>query len=135
MHIKIFLKVIVYLTTGIGLALLVCPSTVGTIFLNSYAPGSDIFIRFLGSALIGYSYLNWYTSKYEEPKLMHATLVGNFATLFIASIVSIIGVLDQSLNQRGLLIVLLHISVGSGFGYYLYHSNKLRSSGIISSDT
>lgn len=110
------------MTMVIGLVLLVLPGPIGETILTTYASGSNIFIQFLGSSLIGYSFLNWYTSKHRDPTLMHATLIGNFSTLMIALALSIIGVLGHSLKTAGLLIILLHLSVGAGFGYYLHAS-------------
>lgn len=84
----------------------------------------SIFVRFLGSSLIGYSFLNLYASMYNRLELVKANLVGNFATLFIAFVLSIVGLVAGSLNKYGTLIMVLHAIFGAGFGYYLYKLNK-----------
>lgn len=124
MPVKTFLRITTVLTAIIGAVLIILPVFISKFFLSDYVPGSEIFIRFLGSALVGYSYLNWYTAKYKQLELMHATLIGNFSTLMIALLISVIGVLDHSLKLTGWLIVLLHFTIGFGFGYYLYRSSN-----------
>ncbi len=57
---------------------------------------------------------------YDQLILVKANLVGNFATLAIAFLISVIGVISGALNINGLLIILLHLIFGIGFGYYLY---------------
>ena len=124
MPVKTFLRITTVLTAIIGAVLIILPVSISKFFLSDYVPGSEIFIRFLGSALVGYSYLNWYTAKYKQLELMHATLIGNFSTLMIALLISVIGMLDHSLKATGWLIVLLHFTIGFGFGYYLYRSSN-----------
>lgn len=119
MPVKKFLLVTACVTAGIGFTLLVFPSFVANFFLPSPSHGTDIFIRFLGSTLIGYTYLNWATAKYDNLAAMRATLIGNFSTLFIALIVSVIGVLGHSLKTSGIFIILLHLTFASGFAWYL----------------
>jgi hypothetical protein len=76
----------------------------------------------LGSALVGYSYLNWFTS--ANGVTVRPTLIGNFSTLSIALVISIIGVLDGSLKTSGWLIVLLHLVFACGFGWFLWLAHK-----------
>ncbi|MBA3757514.1 hypothetical protein H0X09_01460 [Candidatus Saccharibacteria bacterium] len=106
-------------TALIGAALLFLPLTVANIFLTHSMHEGAIFVRFLGSSLVGYSYLNWYTAHYDHFMVMRATIIGNFSTLCIALLVSIFGVIGGVLNVRGLLIVALHLVLVSGFGYHL----------------
>lgn len=125
MSLKIYLRTTVCATSIIGLTLLLFPHFVANFFLPMPAHGADIFIRFLGSTLIGYTYLNYYTSTDDHLKTARPTLVGNLSTLFIAFIVSLIGVLDHNLKSTGWLIVLLHLTFAAGFGWYLYKFEKI----------
>jgi len=117
-------------TALIGGALLFLPLTVANIFLTNSMQEGAIFVRFLGSSLVGYSYLNWYTARYDQFIVMRATIIGNFSTLCIALLVSILGVVGGVLNVRGLLIVALHLVFASGFGYYLLSLKKQKSSSV-----
>ncbi len=61
---------------------------------------------------------------YNQLALVKANLVGNFATLVIASVLSITGLVFGSLNKYGILIMLMHLSFGATFGYYLIKLRK-----------
>jgi hypothetical protein len=125
MPIRIFLKITSLVTFIIGAAFLFLPVTIVNLFLIDPIGSGDIFIRFLGSSLIGYSCLNYYTSRYKNLDILIANMTGNFVTLFIASVLSVIGLLDGSLNKNGVLILILHLVFGSGFGYYIYRLKSL----------
>lgn len=119
MPVKTFLLATATVTAGIGLTLLLFPGFIANFFLPVPIHEADIFIRFLGSALIGYTYLNWATTTYDNLHAMRATLIGNFSTLFIAFVVSVWGVLDHTLKTTGVFIILLHLVFAAGFGWYL----------------
>jgi hypothetical protein len=127
MHIKVFLRLTAVVTFVIGLTLAVDPGFVENFFVSVPSHGGDIFIRFLGSSLIGYTYLNWYTSGLDHILDMRATLIGNLSTLTVAFFMSLFAVMSGTLNSKGWLIVLLHLTFGVGFGFYTYeirHSLK-----------
>ncbi len=120
MTVRTFLRLTASVTAVIGPTLLLFPGFINELFVASPAHGTDIFIRFLGSALIGYTYLNWYSAHYSKTSSVHPTLVGNFSTLSIALILSIVAVLDGSLKTTGWAIVLLHLVFAAGFGWFLW---------------
>jgi hypothetical protein len=124
MNIRIFLRLTAFTTAVIGLTLIALPHFIGDLFFEVTDHNSDIFIQFLGSSLIGYTYLNWQTSHGKKPAMEYPALIGNFSTLLIAFIISLAGVLNHSLKAAGWLIVLLHFTFGSGFGLYLYRYKK-----------
>lgn len=124
MRVQTFLKITAFTTALIGASFIIAPFQLTNVFVDNLGREALMFIRFLGSSLVGYSYLNWQTAKLNKLQAMRATLVGNFATLCIALLLSIIGVLTKDLNLYGLLIVALHLAFASGFGYFLLKSNK-----------
>jgi hypothetical protein len=81
--------------------------------------GGDIFISFLGSTLFGYACLNLFTAMHDDYRAMRSTVAANLATLTIAFFISLIAVIDGTLNSKGLLIVLLHFVFAAGFASYL----------------
>jgi hypothetical protein len=119
MGLRNFLRLTAVTTGIIGATLIILPSFIANFFLPQTDHSTDIFIQFVGSSLIGYTYLNWQTAKANSPGQLHATLIGNFSTLLIAFAISLIGVLNGTLRQTGWLIVLLHFTFGTGFGWYL----------------
>lgn len=128
MGVKPFLLSAACTTFLIGLMLVFFPSFIENFFVSEPSHGGDIFIRFLGSALIGYTYLNWYTARLDHIIIMRATLIGNLSILSVAFFISLFAVISGTLNQKGLLIVLLHLVFGLGFVYYTFkirhHLNK-----------
>jgi Na+-driven multidrug efflux pump len=120
MPVKVFLRLTSLVIMLIGLTLLAAPSFIEKFFLARPDYGSDIFIRFLGSSLIGYGYLNWFTSALGSIVRMKATLIGNLSTLIIAFFISLFGLISGTLNKNGIFIVLLHLTFGAGFCYYIF---------------
>jgi hypothetical protein len=120
MSAKLFLRLAACTTLAIGLMLILMPGFVEDFFVAAPDHGGDIFIRFLGSALLGYSYLNWYTAQLKRLEDMRATFVGNLSTLTVAFVISLVAVLDGTLNARGWLIVLLHFGFGAGFAVFTF---------------
>lgn len=124
MDVKLFLRITALVTLAIGITLIVFPMTVETLFVTNSSPSSDVFIQFLGSSLIGYAYLNWYTAKLSHLEIMVATLIGNLSTLVIATLLSLIALQSGALNQNGFLILLLHVTFALGFGYFALIAKK-----------
>jgi hypothetical protein len=124
MPVRLFLRITALTTAVIGLSFILLPVTMVNFFLADPISSGAIFVRFLGSSLVGYSFLNAYASMYNHLYLVKANLIGNFATLTIAFALSIIGVVSGSLNKSGLLIVALHLVFGAGFGWYLYRLKR-----------
>lgn len=120
MSAKLFLRLTAGTTLLISLVLVTMPGFVENYFVSSPSHGGDIFIRFLGSALIGYTYLNWHTSKLDSVEAMQATFLGNLSTLTIAFFISLSAVITGTLNPKGLFIVLLHFTFAVGFGFYTF---------------
>ena len=122
---KTFLRFTSLTTFIIGSGFLLAPLFVTNIFLRVPMEQGSIFARFLGSALMGYSYLNWATARYNRSDSREATLIGNLATLSIALVLSILAMVNSTFNSKGILIVLLHLIFAGGFAYYL--NKKLTS--------
>lgn len=120
MKIKTFLRLTSTVIIVIGFTLVIFPGFIENFFVSNSSHGGDIFIRFLGSSLVGYSYLNWFTSGLDNIKTMRATIIGNFSTLLLAFLISVLALANGTLNREGILIVLLHLVFSLGFGYYLF---------------
>lgn len=125
MTIKLFLRVAAVTTFIIGVTLILIPG-VADYFLTQPINSGSIFVRFLGSALVGYSYLNWATAYYDNIDA-HATIIGNLSTLMVALLLSILGVMNGSLTSAGWLIVLLHGVFAGSFGYFYFQTIPAKS--------
>jgi Na+-driven multidrug efflux pump len=118
-ELRLFLRITAVTTAIIGATLILFPSFIANLFLPNTDHMADIFIQFVGSSLIGYTYLNWFTARHDKFEQVHAALIGNFSTLLIAFIISLIGVISGGLKEMGWLIVALHFTFGTGFGFFL----------------
>lgn len=79
------------------------------------------FIRFLGTALLGFSVVNWYAIRLaHNPEALLIALVANFTSLFLATTIDFILFTTGMLTSRSILILLLHLSFAAGFGYWIH---------------
>ncbi len=101
-----YLRITALVTAFIGLGLLLWPDRTIQWFI---AGGENsFFVRFIGSALLGYSTLNWLASKSRDFKTYRIAVDANLVTLNIATILSIIGVASGAIGQLGWLLILEH---------------------------
>jgi hypothetical protein len=94
-------------TLVIGLITLFAPEEIIRIF-DGYDPGNYHFVRFIGTALIGFAVTNWLYSFFKEMKVVLPAIYGNVASLALAIIVDVIGLLAGVLASAAWLILMLH---------------------------
>jgi hypothetical protein len=94
-------------TLVIGLITLLAPEEIIRIF-DGYDPGNYHFVRFIGTALIGFAVTNWLYSYFNEMKVVLPAIYGNVASLTLAIIVDVVGLLAGVLASAAWLILLLH---------------------------
>lgn len=109
-------------TAGIGLVLLFWPEQI----LQWFIPGAtgDFFVRFIGSALMGYAALNFLTAQTKDRVAQKIALWANLVTLVIATGLSLYGVASNMITQRGWLIITEHVVFVAGFALCLYIEYK-----------
>lgn len=102
-----YLRVTALVTAFIGVSLLLRPD----IILQWFIPGAtgDFFVRFIGSALLGYSTLNWLASNSNDIKTYLIALDANLVTLSIATVLSVVGVASGTVEQYGWLLIGEHV--------------------------
>lgn len=94
-------------TLVIGLITLFAPEEIVRIF-DGYDPGNYHFVRFIGTALIGFAVTNWLYSFFQETKVVLPAIYGNVASLALAIIVDVVGLIAGVLASAAWLILLLH---------------------------
>lgn len=102
-----YLRLTAVVTAVIGVGLLLRPDIILTWFIPD-AHG-DFFIRFIGSALLGYSTLNWLASRSDDLTTYRIALDANLMTLSIATALSSIGVITGVVEQFGWLLIGEHV--------------------------
>jgi hypothetical protein len=120
MSVRFFLKLTSYITSVLGVTLILFPSFIENTFITQPSHGGDIFIRFLGSTLFGYACLNWFAAKNNDEPARKITMMGNLSTLTVAFFISLAAVISGTLNAKGWLIVLLHLTFGTGFAVFIF---------------
>jgi len=103
----VYLRLTAGVTALIGIGLLLAPDIILHWFVPS-APG-DFFVRFIGSALLGYSTLNLLASNSNDMKTYRIALDANLATLSVATALSIIGVASGQVERLGWLLIGEHV--------------------------
>lgn len=111
----VYLRVIALVTFGLGFGLLVRPSQLLHIFFSTYYPGTDFFVRMLGSTLVGYAGLNAVAARKGTRESMETAVWGNLITLTIATFVSIR--YAHLFSHYAWLMIGQHVVFVSGFAY------------------
>lgn len=120
MQLRHFFHVAGIVTLGLGISLILFPEMILQYFANGQVPNDIHFVRYLGTALVGFGILNWYGARFAaKPEMALIALVANFASLLLATIIDVLMYLDGSLSGRNILILLLHLAFVIGFGYYI----------------
>lgn len=113
--VAVYLRVIAIITLGLGFGLLVRPSQLLHIFFSTYYPGTDFFVRMLGSTLVGYAGLNAVAARKGTRESMETAVWGNLITLTIATFVSIR--YTHLFSHYAWLMIGQHVVFVSGFAY------------------
>lgn len=109
-------------TAGIGVILLFWPESI----LQWFIPGATghFFIRFIGSALMGYAALNVMAALARDAETQRIALWSNLVTLSIATVLSIYGVASNQIQSMASLIIVEHILFTVGFATCLFLEYK-----------
>jgi hypothetical protein len=107
---------VVYAIFGIGL--LVAPIPFLAIYGLELNPGGELISRILGSALTAYAVI-YATLRDFDSGAARAVLLGSVIYNVVDVIVATGGVLAGTANALGWAVVVLHVFLTAGFGYFL----------------
>jgi hypothetical protein len=124
MHVTSFLRLAAIVTSVLGVGLMLSPAPILAFFAGGQVPNDVHFVRFLGTALIGFGALNWTASKFKDASALRPALYGNAISLILGVAVDAVGLLTGTLSHRGWWILLLHVIFGVGFMYYVIALRK-----------
>lgn len=126
MSLSQFFRIAGLVTLILGVGLILFPEMILQYFANGQVPNDFHFVRYLGTALIGFGVLNWYGARFvSKPEIALIALVANFTSLVLATSIDLVMYLDGTLAGRNVLILLLHVSFSIGFGYYINQTRHL----------
>src|SRR5690349_12340001 len=114
--VSVVLRTAAVATLLIGLITLIAPEEIIRIF-DGYDPGNYHFIRFIGTALIGFSVTNWLYSSFEDMRVVLPAIYGNITSLVLAVAVDAIGLTAGVLTMASWWILLLHTVFLAAFTY------------------
>jgi Na+-driven multidrug efflux pump len=124
--VSLVLRLAAVATFGIGLITLLAPSEIIHIF-DGYDPGNYHFIRFIGTALIGFAVTNWLYSSFHSKEVVLPAIYGNLTSLILAVLVDAIGLVAGVLAPAAWLILLLHAFFAGAFIYCVLLIRKANS--------
>lgn len=122
--VKLILQLSALATLGIGLGTLILPGVIIGWFAGDKTE-SHHFVRFIGTALIGFSVSNWIYSKFVDLKAVLPGIYGNMTSLCLAIAVDLIGLLLHQLNRSGWLILGVHVGFAAAFLYCILQIRRL----------
>ncbi|MBW3568992.1 hypothetical protein KY385_02585 [Candidatus Parcubacteria bacterium] len=89
--------------------------------------GNQHFAIYLGTALVGFSVMNWIYSNFNDLSVLKPAIYGNLVSLSAALVIDIVSLARGSVNSSIWLILLLHLVFLAAFAYCLkiIHRHKL----------
>ena len=119
-----YLQLIAGITAVIGLVLLLWPEWI----LKWFIPGATgvFFVRFIGSALLGYATLNVLSSKVNNYDIRRIAIDANLVTLTVALILSVVGVVSGAITHDQLLLIGEHVVFVTGFVVARFANQKTK---------
>lgn len=114
--VSLVLRIAAIVTAVIGLTTLIAPAAIISVF-DGYNADNFHFVRFIGTALIGFAVMNWLYSTFEDMRVVLPVLYGNMTSLVLAIIVDLVGLLAGTLTQMTWFILGLHLMFVAAFGY------------------
>ena len=114
--VKFVLQLAAGATFVIGLSTLFAPQLIVRWFDGFGGPNLHL-VRFLGTALIGFSVTNWLYSQFDDLTIVVPAIYGNLTSLGLALIVDSLGLAFHKLNRAAWLILIVHIIFIAAFSY------------------
>jgi hypothetical protein len=114
--VSIILRLAACATLVIGFLTLLAPEEIVRIF-DGYDPSNYHFVRFIGTALIGFAVTNWLYSSFTDIKVVLPAIYGNIASLALAILVDVVGLIAGVLATPAWIILLLHSVFLAAFLY------------------
>ena len=122
--IKITLQLAALTTFFLGLFIIIKPDLL-IMWFDGYSAGDYHIVRFIGTALIGFSVMNWIYSQSKDLKAVLPAIYGNLTSISLAVIVDLIGLATGSLSMAAWLILAVHAVFAGAFIYCVWLIKKL----------
>lgn len=118
MKLKTFLLISAVLGMVLGLGFFFAPAKVMSTFGVSASEAHQHTARNFGSAVIGLAVISWFAKSVKDSIARRAIVLGLFIYFIFGSISIISFQLQGNVNSFGWIIIVLHVILALGFGYY-----------------
>jgi hypothetical protein len=115
-RVSFILRLAAVATFAIGLVTLFFPAELIKIF-DGYDSSNFHFVRFIGTALIGFSVTNWLYSSFRTKEAVLPAIYGNLTSLLLAVLIDTIGLIAGVLASAAWLILIVHTLFAAAFIY------------------
>lgn len=118
MKLSTFLVLAAIAYAGFGIGLLVAPGPFMAVFGVTLDGGGMLMARVLGSALIGFTLIFWWSRNAPNSDTLQAILRASFIYNVVDFPVVLIATLTGVMGVFGWSAVILHLLLAVGFGYF-----------------
>jgi hypothetical protein len=107
-----------------GIVTLLIPAWLGSLYGFTATPELIFVARLLGVYLLASGILSWLIRNAATSKIQSAVLYAFLAMDVLGFVVTLIYVLNGTLNAQGWLLVAIYLLLGAGFAYFLFATPK-----------
>jgi hypothetical protein len=128
MTIGVFLSIIATLGVVHGVAFIVAPDQVASIYGLQPSLAVTLMSRLFGGALIAWGAILWSTKNFRDEAAIRAVLISTAIAEVISLLFVIQGTLTGTMNAVGWVAVLIYLFGAAGCGYFLMGQKRLVAS-------
>jgi hypothetical protein len=112
----LFINAIVAL--AYGLSLVVVPTLVLDLYGITSGSSEQLLARFYGVALLAFGLITWLAKDTTDPVTQRAFITTHLISEPLGTIVSILGILNGTVNRLGWSAVAIYVLLGLGYAYF-----------------
>ena len=120
MKLKILLIINAVIAALYGIVLLLFPAWLGSLYGFTATPALIFVARLLGVYLLASGILSWMVRDAPVSRTLAAVLYAFLSMELLGFVISLLSVLNGTLNAQGWLLVALYLLLGAGFAYFLF---------------
>jgi hypothetical protein len=109
---------ILYLVLGVGHV--VAPSAFQSGLGVTLTPSADLLARVIGSAAVGFAFVNWGCRDAVPSPFFRTVVLGNLLEKIIQVVLILYALNAAIFNSMGWAMLALQAAIGAGFAYFLF---------------
>jgi hypothetical protein len=109
---------ILYLILGVGHV--VAPAAFMSGLGVTLTPSADLLARVIGSAAVGFAFVNWGCRNAAPSPFFNAVVLGNLTEKIIQVVLILYAINAGIFNVAGWAMLALQALIGAGFAYFLF---------------